>query len=196
MSENKSIYNKLFRIQHELNVPKEQFNGFGKYNYRSCEDILQAVKPLLFDNKLVLTLLDDLVQKGERYYLKATAQLIDIESGEKIDHPAYAREAEQKAGMDPSQITGSCSSYARKYALAGLFLLDDNKDADTMDNRTNSKDKYINSIRAKIKNGNIGSALISSILHNKYNKSNSAYLSLQELQDLDKNFEKYIKEKK
>ncbi len=118
-------------IQKELKAPKGQFNDFGKYHYRSCEDILEAVKPLL--GEAVLTISDDLVLIGERYYVKATAA---IEIGEEImATTAYAREEQDKKGMDSSQITGAASSYARKYALNGLFLIDDTKDADTQDNR-------------------------------------------------------------
>lgn len=125
-----NIYEKLLDIQQELKAPKNQYNSFGKYHYRSCEDILEGVKPLLDKNKAILTLTDELMQVGERYYIKATAQLIDVEKGESIESTAFARESETKKGMDLSQITGSASSYARKYALNGLFCIDDTKDAD------------------------------------------------------------------
>lgn len=128
------ITERLTLIQKELRVPKNQFNAFGKYKYRSCEDILEAVKPLLAD--AVLTLSDDLVMIGDRYYIRATAALRDNE--ESIITTAYAREEADKKGMDSAQITGSVSSYARKYALNGLFLIDDTKDADTMDNTKSS----------------------------------------------------------
>ena len=118
---------KLKEIQQNLKAPKGRTNTFGKYKYRSCEDILEAVKPLLGD--CTLTLSDELVVVGERYYVKATATLI---VGEEVyQTTAFARESEEKKGMDDSQITGTASSYARKYALNGLFLIDDNKDADT-----------------------------------------------------------------
>lgn len=121
--------NKLLTIQSELKAPKNQRNNFGNYNYRSCEDILEAVKPLLKKYECQLTLSDELVMVGDRYYVKATACFTD---GEKETiATAYAREAEIKKGMDDSQITGTASSYARKYALNGLFLIDDTKDADT-----------------------------------------------------------------
>lgn len=120
---------KLRYIQQNLKAPKNQVNKFGGYNYRSCEDILEAVKPLLDEQGLILQLDDELVQIGERYYVKATARLYD---GEEIfENTAYAREEETKKGMDGSQITGASSSYARKYALNGLFLIDDVKDSDT-----------------------------------------------------------------
>lgn len=124
---------KLLAIQMELKAPKGQYNSFGKFNYRSCEDILEAVKPLLEKHKCTLTVSDELVNIGDRYYIKATATLMDTENATNIQNTAYAREAESKSGMDASQITGTASSYARKYALNGLFLIDDTKDADTDD---------------------------------------------------------------
>lgn len=127
----KEINIKLMNIQQELKAPKGQYNNFGKYAYRSCEDILEAVKPLLKKEKAVLTISDELQYIGNRYYIKATATLIDIESEAIINNSAYAREEETKKGMDGSQITGASSSYARKYALNGLFGIDDNKDSDT-----------------------------------------------------------------
>lgn len=126
----KTIYNELARIQKALNVPKNQRNNFGNYNYRSCEDILEEVKKHL--NGLVVTISDEIVQIGERYYVKATASLLDGVS--LISTSAYAREEENKKGMDGAQVTGAASSYARKYALNGLFAIDDEKDADTKDN--------------------------------------------------------------
>ena len=131
---------KLQQIQAELKAPKGQNNAFGNYKYRSCEDILEAVKPLLAKYELALTLSDEMVQLGDRYYIKAKASLVDIEREDDkkpfilISTVAYAREAQIKKGMDEAQITGSASSYARKYALNGLFAIDDTKDADTMDN--------------------------------------------------------------
>lgn len=119
----------LQNVQAELKAPKGQYNSFGKYNYRSAEDILEAVKPLLKANGLVLTLSDDIVEVGGRVYVKATAKLTD--GNEVVEVTAFAREAEAKKGMDDSQVTGTASSYARKYALNGLFLIDDTKDADT-----------------------------------------------------------------
>ena len=126
-----NIKEKLMNIQQELKAPKGQKNSFGNYNYRSCEDILEAVKPLLSKYKCILTINDELVNIGERYYIKATANLYDVESIEVIANIAYARESLEKRGMDDSQITGATSSYARKYALNGLFAIDDTKDADT-----------------------------------------------------------------
>lgn len=125
------ISEKLLNIQQDLKAPKGQKNTFGNYKYRSCEDILESVKPLLKLNKCILTISDTLENIGERYYIKATAKLTDIETGEIIENVAYAREEENKKGMDASQVTGATSSYARKYALNGLFAIDDTKDADT-----------------------------------------------------------------
>lgn len=129
--ENKNIYEKLSTIQSNLKAPKGQFNSFGKYKYRSCEDILEAVKPICSENRLSLVVKDDIVLVGERYYIKAIATLYDLDSEKTIEATALARESETKKGMDDSQITGTASSYARKYALNGLFNIDDTKDADT-----------------------------------------------------------------
>lgn len=125
------IYKKLAEIQKELKAPKNQYNSFGKYNYRSCEDILEGVKPLAAEKGCVVVVSDDVVMVGDRYYIKATAKLIDADSGEMVSNDAYAREPAEKKGVDESQITGTASSYARKYALNGLFAIDDTKDADT-----------------------------------------------------------------
>ena len=124
------IYKKLSRIQCELVATKGQYNNFGKYSYRSCEDILEAVKPLLDKYKVAIVIKDDIVLVGDRFYVKATATLIDSETGESVEASAFARESADKKGMDSSQVTGATSSYARKYALNGLFAIDDNKDAD------------------------------------------------------------------
>lgn len=124
------IRKSLFNIQQKLKAPKGQHNDYGGYNYRSCEDILEAVKPLLKANNCVLTINDELEMIGERYYVKATATLKYLEDGDYISNSAYAREPAEKKGADLSQITGACSSYARKYALNGLFCIDDVKDAD------------------------------------------------------------------
>jgi hypothetical protein len=125
-----NIYAKLISVQNELKAPKSQYNSFGKYSYRNQEDILEAVKPLLLKHNLSLFLKDEITLIGDRYYLKATCILIDTETSETVENTALARESESKKGMDDSQVTGSTSSYARKYALNGLFLIDDTKDAD------------------------------------------------------------------
>ena len=127
----KTIYEKLLAVQNELKAPKDKRNNFGGYNFRSCEGILEAVKPLLQEQGLMLTIKDEVVNIGDRYYVKATVLLDDISSNGEIAITALAREEEAKKGMDASQITGTASSYARKYALNGLFLIDDTKDADT-----------------------------------------------------------------
>lgn len=126
-----NIYEKLSEIQKELKAPKGQYNSFGNYKYRNCEDILEAVKPLCYKNKVTLVISDEVFASGDRTYIRATATLYDQESEEKIQNTAYARESLDKKGMDDSQITGTASSYARKYALNGLFNIDDTKDADT-----------------------------------------------------------------
>ena len=126
-----SIYKKLQAIQMELKAPKNQYNEFGKFHYRSCEDILEAVKPLCQKHGAVLTISDSIMPMDGRHYVKASVCLRDIEDlSEVCFADAYAREAESKSGMDAAQITGSASSYARKYALNGLFCIDDVKDAD------------------------------------------------------------------
>ena len=126
---------KLREVQTQIKAPKNLYNTFGKYKYRNAEGILEAVKPYLNGYNLCLTLSDEIVQVGDRYYVKATATLYDGVGSESVSVSAYAREAVSKKGMDDSQITGTASSYARKYALNGLFLLDDTKDADTDENR-------------------------------------------------------------
>ena len=129
-----TVYQKLANVQKALKVPKGQYNKFGKYYYRSLEDITEAAKPLCIENGLLLTLTDELTNDENRYHLKSCARVTDTESGEKIETFGYAMEAESKKGMDEAQVTGSCSTYARKYACNGLFALDDVKDSDTMDN--------------------------------------------------------------
>ena len=124
---------KLYVVQQQIKAPKGQYNGFGGYKYRNCEDILEAVKPVLDKVKAIIVLSDELVQIGDRYYVKANASFIDIEATESniLSNTAYAREEDTKKGMDGSQITGASSSYARKYALNGLLAIDDTKDSDT-----------------------------------------------------------------
>jgi hypothetical protein len=128
---------KLVKIQTDLKAPKGQRNSFGNYNYRSCEDILEAVKPLLHEAKLTLVISDEVINVGSHNYVKATATLHDGETS--LSVTALAREAETVKGMSDSQITGAASSYARKYALNGLFAIDDTKDADTQDNRRDTR---------------------------------------------------------
>lgn len=135
-----SVYEKLIAVQSELKAPKNQRNSFGNYNYRSCEDILEALKPVLAKHKATVFISDNpSVRENLWTYIEATATFVDIESGESVRVTAYAREAEMKKGMDVSQVTGSASSYARKYALNGLFLIDDTKDADTDEHRQQTR---------------------------------------------------------
>ena len=136
-----NIHEKLQQVQSDLKAPKNQYNKFGGYNYRNCEDIQEAVKPLLKAVKAALVVGDELVLIGYRYYIKATARFIDCESGETVENTAYAREEQEKKGMDVSQVTGSTSSYARKYALNGLFCIDDVKDADNQNNASGGTGK-------------------------------------------------------
>lgn len=139
-----TIYKKLLNIQKELNVPKGQYNEFGGYSYRNAEDILNAIKPLLWENECTAFFRKDVIEQvGDRYYLVATFDFVDISTGEKITVEARAREEEKKKGMDASQITGAASSYARKYALNGIFLIDDAKDADANEYQKQQK-QYIN----------------------------------------------------
>ena len=132
-----SVYKKLIEVQTKLKAPKNQYNSFGKYNYRSAEDILEAVKPLLKDVGATMILNDDIMLVGERYYVKTTARFIDIDSGEVVEATGVAREEESKKGMDSSQLTGSTASYSLKRCLGNLYNIDDTKDSDT----TNTHDK-------------------------------------------------------
>ena len=136
-----TIYEKLLNVQNEIKAPKNLHNDFAHFDYRNCEGILESAKPLLKKNKLTLSLSDDITQIGDRIYVKAIATLTDLENdGVTITNTAFAREPLEKKGMDGSQITGATSSYARKYALNGLFLLDDEKDADTDEYHEINKD--------------------------------------------------------
>lgn len=143
----KEFYKKLALIQRELNAPKNQYNSFGKYSYRSCEDILEGVKPLLGD--LFLSISDEVVMIGDRFYVKATATITDGETNHSAS--ALARESLDKKGMDSAQVTGATSSYARKYCLNGLFGIDDSKDADTDEhkNQQNSSTQHKQATQTK-----------------------------------------------
>lgn len=136
MSED-TLQSKLQKVQMELSVPKNQFNKFGGYNYRSCEDIIEAVKPLLKTHGLAMTISDDIKMIGSRVYVQARVFVQDVNSNSDMTTTAFAREPESQKGMNEAQITGSASSYARKYALNGMFCIDDTKDADA----TNTHDK-------------------------------------------------------
>ena len=155
------IYEKLANIQKELFVPKGQNNDFGGYPYRSCEDILKKVKPLCEKNGCVLLLTNETIQVGARNYIEAHARLVELETGEQDESVASAREAETRKGQDESQITGASSSYARKYALAGLFCIDNEKDADTNEyvKKTLATDKQIKLLKDKMSKEQIGKML-------------------------------------
>ena len=151
----KTFNERVVLAQNELKAPKGQMNRFGGYAYRSAEDILEAVKPINLKHELLLNLRDEIIEVGGRIYVKAIATLHDVHSDLKIEVQAFAREAEAKKGMDDSQITGSASSYARKYALNGLYLIDDTKDADSNEQKEaiDGKDKKANdSAKARGKN--------------------------------------------
>lgn len=153
----------LNRIQKELKAPKNQRNTFGNYNYRSAEDILEAVKPLLGES--ILTLSDDIVSEGGRVYVRATATLRDG-VGNQVSVTAFAREPESKKGMDESQITGAASSYARKYALNGLFAIDDTKDADaTNQHKTRPTAQQWDKIIERLKSGRDVNATINATIN-------------------------------
>lgn len=139
----------LQNIQSLINAPKSQFNKFGNYNYRSCEDIVKAVKPLLAENNCTLVMNDEIVVVGNRFYVKATATIRNS-SGEEVSTVAYAREEESKKGMDGSQVTGASSSYARKYALNGLLCIDDTKDSDATNDRCGDVSKLLEEAKAEI----------------------------------------------
>lgn len=185
---------KLIKIQQALKAPKNQYNDFGKYAYRSCEDILEAVKPLVAEEGLALTLSDELVQMGDRYYVKATVTLTDGTAS--IQAHAFAREAMTKKGMDESQVTGTASSYARKYALNGLFCIDDAKDADTNEyqssahstQRHNNKStaydpvKQWNNLVARAVNGGISQNELTQYVIQQFNVSKPSDLTLEQMQ--------------
>ena len=218
MSEGKPIYASLMAVQAELKAPKGQHNSFGKYDYRSAEDIIEAVKPLLKENGLFLNMSDDIVLIGDRYYVKATVKVVDVVTGESVQTSALARESAQKKGMDESQVTGTASSYARKYALNGLFAIDDNRDADTNEyarqtsqnaagarsqrNAYPSKGSANDDLRSKAMHAlskemqRVGASgeEVSALCGVKFGKTNSRDLSTGELSKLAANLEAWIAE--
>lgn len=153
-----NVYEKLQEVQKELKAPKNLYNSFGKYNYRSCESILESAKPLLNKLNVVLTLSDEVIAIGDRVYVKATAHFRDVETDTSITNTAWAREDEFKKGMDGSQITGTASSYARKYCLNGLFLIDDTKDADTDEMKNEAENRF-----EKTKKEKVGDNIVKSV---------------------------------
>lgn len=188
-----NLYEKLLKIQSQLKAPKNQFNKFGNYNYRSCEDIVEAVKPLLKENKLILTISDSIEHIGERFYIKSTASIVDIEDGKTIATTAYAREEENKKGMDSSQITGSASSYARKYALNGLFCIDDTKDSDSTNDHGKTEksisDAQVKRLFAIAKSKNITPEVIKKTVLSEFKKSKIEDLTKVEYDNLVKRIE-------
>lgn len=202
MSEGKPIYAALMAVQAELKAPKGQHNSFGKYDYRSAEDIIEAVKPLLKENGLFLTMSDDIVLIGDRYYVKATVSVTDIVTGESVQTSALAREAAQKKGMDESQVTGTASSYARKYALNGLLAIDDAKDADTDDYARQTRGSANDELRSKAMHSlvtemqRVGASgeEVSALCGVKFGKTNSRDLSTDEISKLAANLESWIAE--
>lgn len=222
MAETKNLLTKLMQVQQDLKAPKNQYNSFGKYKYRSCEDILQAARPLCNANGLILTLRDSVEMIGARYYIKAEAIVTDVDSGESFTTNAMAREDETKKGMDASQITGASSSYARKYSLCALFAIDDTKDADT-DEYSNqngagaSKAGQRNSYPSGVQKGSESEVLraqalkkvqdaqkafevsnedVKAIISWKYNKEGWKAITLTEACDLADNLGKYALEMK
>ena len=195
-----NIYEKLSNIQNELKCNKNQFNKFGGYKYRSCEDILEAVKPICKKYKTVLVLSDTLVNIGERYYIQATARLTDIEANKEsedtcISNTAYAREEENKKGMDGSQITGTASSYARKYALNGLFNIDDTKDADTdeftkqqqIDNEKVIDKTKVQALNKSIENAGIKDEVVELIL-SQYGYTSTSEIKIKDFNSIVEDF--------
>ena len=201
-----NIYEKLLNIQTELKAPKGQTNKFGGYKYRSCEDILEAVKPICKKFNASLILSDELVNLGDRYYIKAVAMLYSTEPDENgriesVGNSALAREAENKKGMDESQITGTASSYARKYALNGLFNIDDTKDADTNEftERTQNDDNkkisktQVDALYELIKNRAIENDYVIATLKEKgYDKL--ADIKIKDYMGIVKNFECFVRD--
>jgi len=196
-----SVYKKLIEVQNKLKAPKSQYNSFGKYNYRNAEDILEAVKPILENVGATIFIKDSIELIGDRFYVKATVNFVDIESGNTIEASALARESEEKKGMDSAQVTGATSSYARKYALNGLLLIDDTKDNDhdsmhqtdnkepkKEENKPNydnkEKDEVIQKIVAKIGNDSERKKKIIDMMKQKYEKtfSDFKYYKLDQLQ--------------
>ena len=211
-----NIYEKLHVIQTTLKANKGQYNAFGKYKYRSCEDILEAIKPLLVQTSTILVVTDELVMIGDRYYVKANARLQDTEADVYVDSTGFAREEENKKGMDSSQVTGAASSYARKYALNGLLCIDDNKDADATNTHgkeekkqlkatdTNVENKapakkpyklpnnYITNVQMTAKECNYTPDRAKEVIKERYGKTSSTLLLVDEAKD----FVKYMKDNK
>lgn len=192
-----NINEKLCKIQGELKAPKGQYNGFGKYKYRSCEDILEALKPLLTKYEMNINISDNIMQVGDRYYIQALVKITDVKTNESVSSTAFAREEEHKKGMDASQVTGAASSYARKYALNGLLAIDDTKDSDSLNvnkeytekaktnNRNNNaKEQEIEHMFSIAKSAGIDNTKILEKMRGDYGKSRTADLSSQEINEI------------
>lgn len=199
----KPIYAAMQVVQRELKAPKGQTNSFGGYKYRSCEDIVEAVKPLLNEQGLILTMSDDIVQVGDRIYVKATCRVIDVATGDSVETSALAREAAQKKGMDDSQITGTASSYARKYALNGLFAIDDTKDADTdayarrqqaAQKSEQERKNAMHALNTAIKTVGAQNAEVSAIAGVKFGKTSAREMTTEEINQLANNLAGWIEE--
>ena len=199
-----NIYEKLLNIQNELKVPKKQFNKFGNFNFRNCEDIMEAVKPICKKYNAVLVVSDKIIAIGERYYVEASAVLYDIENEDKIQgqmficNTAYAREENEKKGMDGSQLTGAASSYARKYALNGLFNIDDTKDNDSISQEEHEYQeqtiipKLATGLQLAIEQNGFNESFVSAVL------GGFGYTTVEEIKNKDylKIVEQFKKEKK
>lgn len=193
----KNVYIKLMEVQGKLKAPKSCFNKFGNYAYRNCEDILEALKPLLNEVKAIVNISDDVVMVGDRYYIKATVKFIDAETGDIIETNAMAREEENKKGMDASQLTGSTSSYARKYALNGLFAIDDTKDSDTTnthnkDNVTTLSDAQLKRMYAIGSKAGYSNSKVDAMIKQKYNKE-AKNMTKAEYENVVDGLEKIVK---
>ncbi len=186
-----AIHEKLSAIQSSLSVKKQQYNSFGKYFYRSCEDILSALKPFLKEHKLILLMEDSVEFIEGRFYVKATAKLIDCEDSSQITNSAYAREEDTKKGMDAGQVTGSVSSYARKYALNGLFCIDDIKDADTDEHTRQATPMVTKEQIQKIKSELVRTGLDDSLILTEYVISMFDEMTQSQYEDCMKKFSRY-----
>ena len=190
-----NVYEKLIAIQSELKAPKSQYNNFGKYAYRNCEDILESLKPLLKEHKSTIYIADEIVTVLDRFYVKATVTFIDAETGEKIINTAYAREEEDKKGMDGSQVTGSSSSYARKYALNGMFAIDDTKDSDftntaTKGDNTGLSEAQIKRLLAIASKVNISADDVKVVVAKKFGVQDLRKMSKQQYDEICSRLEK------
>lgn len=198
-----TVFKKLLEVQSKLKAPKSQYNSFGKYAYRNCEDILESLKPILTEVKATVFISDDIINIEGRFYVKSTVTFVDVETGEQITNSALAREEETKKGMDGSQITGSSSSYARKYALNGMFAIDDTKDSDTTnthgkeDNKKNKEElteSQIKRLYAIANKANITPAQVATFTKKSYNKVDVKTLTKAEYDEVCNKLEEKAKQ--